>query len=141
MTNFHIKLEVYKDLHFRRKEIYEPVYQGKRLIKRNEIPLCFAWQLFRFDGFETMDIFKWEEDPTDLGEGITAERMEAVLNATQWSDLQYFPKEKDFVIIGKNTLDVPKLYFIFKENSWQFYTDWKILKTTHLLKQGRLVNG
>lgn len=133
-----IELEVYEDLRFRRKEVYPPVYQGKRLIKRTEIPLCFAWQLFRFNGFENMDIFKLE-DPTDLGEGITAQQMEVVLNTTQWANLHCFPKEKDFVIIGKNAFDAPKMYFVFKENCWQFYAHWETLCTTHLLKQGRLV--
>lgn len=135
----HIELEVFDALCFRRKEVYTPVYQGKRLIKRTEIPLCFAWQLFRFEGFETMDIFKSEEDPTDLGEGITAPTMEMVLNATQWANLQCLPQEKDFIIIGKNALDAPKMCFIFKENHWQFYPDWETLYTTHLLKQGRLI--
>lgn len=139
MTNFHIKLEVYKDLRFRRKEIYEPVYQGKRLIQRTEIPLCYAWQLFRFEGVENIDFFKPEEAPTDLGEGITARAMETILNATQWAHLQCVPQEKDFVIIGKNTLDAPKMCFIFQENRWQFSPDWETLYTTHLIKQGRLM--
>lgn len=76
MTKFYIELEIFENPRFRRKEVYAPVYQGKRLIQRTEVPLCFAWQLFRFDGFETMDIFKSEQDPTDLGEGITARAMD-----------------------------------------------------------------
>ncbi|GJQ05724.1 hypothetical protein [Capnocytophaga canimorsus] len=139
------KLKELEEVPMRKKEIYEPIFQGKRLIKRqNEIPLRYIWHLYHYDGLHSDNgmIFFYDlsllEDENKIDKLASQEIMDT-LNNYQCFDFQYTPKEKDFINISKNILGAHCLTFAFEKGKWKLQPFDNDFRTSKLINKGELI--